>query len=143
MWVKGLFLYMAIFLITYTHQLESIMQNNLNLKENNLDVSSYCKEQKDVINEMKTIIKSIYDNFWSNQILVWNQTNPTCDGNDKQLFKKKRLILDEMTRRNVLKFVIFYIHKNPNLLFPFHFFLSLFFPSINALVNVNIVQGIY
>ena len=35
------------------------------------------------------------------------------------LFRNKWFMLDEMTRRNASKFAIFYIHKNPKLLFPF------------------------
>ena len=35
------------------------------------------------------------------------------------LFRNKRFMLDEMTKRNALKFAIFYIYENPNLLFSF------------------------
>ena len=43
----------------------------------------------------------------------------------KSLFRKKRFMLDEMTRRNASKFAIFYIYENPKLLYPF--FISCYF----------------
>ena len=48
------------------------------------------------------------------------------------LFRNKRFMLDEMTQRSTWKFAIFYVYKNPKLLFPFfisfHAMLLYFFP---------------
>ena len=44
-------------------------------------------------------------------------------------FRNKRFMLDEMIWRNASKFAIFYIYKNPKLLFPFFISCSFtFFP---------------
>ena len=50
-------------------------------------------------------------------------------------------MLDEMTQQNASKFAIFYIYENPKLLFSFC--ATLFFPLMNALVYVDIDQGIH
>ena len=45
------------------------------------------------------------------------------------LFRNKKFILDEMTRRNASKFAIFYIYENPKFLFPFFIScMDLFYP---------------
>ena len=60
------------------------------------------------------------------------------------LFRNKRFMLDEMFQRNASKFAIFLEYKNPCSFFVFHFMLLyLFFPLINALVYVDIDQGIH
>ena len=59
----------------------------------------------------------------------------------QSLFRKKRFMLDEKFQRNASKFDIFYIYENPKLFFPF-FISCYFFPLINALVYVDIEQGI-
>ena len=59
------------------------------------------------------------------------------------LFRKKRFMLDENFQQNASEFVIFYIHENPKLLFLFLFHATLFFSLMNALVYVNIDQGIH
>ena len=59
---------------------------------------------------------------------------------NKALFRNKRFVLDEMTQWNASKFAIFYIYENPKLLFPFC--ATLRFPLMNALVYVDIDQGI-
>ena len=65
--------------------------------------------------------------------------------NSSTLFRNKMLMLDEMTRRNAYKFVIFYRsilyirnYENPKLLFPFRA-ISL----MNALIYVDIDQSIH
>ena len=52
-------------------------------------------------------------------------------------------VLDEKFQRNTSKFAIFYIYENPKLLFPFFISCYFIFPLINALVYVNIDQGIH
>ena len=53
-------------------------------------------------------------------------------------------MLDEMTRRSASKFAIFYVYENPKLLFPFFSFrVTLLFSLMNALVYVDIDQGIH
>ena len=52
-------------------------------------------------------------------------------------------MLDEMTRRNASKFVIFYTYENPKMLFSFRVRAVLFFPLMNALVYVDIDHGIH
>ena len=50
-------------------------------------------------------------------------------------------MLDEMTQRNALKFIIFYIYTKTQI-FHFSFRATLFFPLMNALDYVGIDQGI-
>ena len=51
------------------------------------------------------------------------------------LFRNKRFMLDEMTKQN-----IFIIRKPMKVFFCFSFLATLFFPLMNALVNVDIDQ---
>ena len=51
-------------------------------------------------------------------------------------------MLDEMTKRNASKFAIFLEYENPRSFFLFHFMQPYFFPLMNALVYVDINQGI-
>ena len=51
-------------------------------------------------------------------------------------------MLDEMTYRNASKFVIFLEYENPSVFF-FLFRATLFLSLMNALVYVNIDQGIH
>ena len=50
---------------------------------------------------------------------------------------------DEMTLRHASKFAIFWEYKNPCSFFRFSFHATLFFPLMNALVYVDIDQGIH
>ena len=59
------------------------------------------------------------------------------------LFRKKRFMLDEMTWRNASKIVMFYMYKTPKLLFPFFISCYFIFSLMNALVYVDIDQGIH
>ena len=52
-------------------------------------------------------------------------------------------MLDEMFQQNASKFAIFLEYENPRSLFHFSFHAALFFPLMNALVYVNIDQGIH
>ena len=62
----------------------------------------------------------------------------------KALFRKKRFVLDEMTQWNVSKFAIFNIYtKTQSCFFHFSFHANLFYFLMNALVYVNIGQGIH
>ena len=57
------------------------------------------------------------------------------------LFGKLRCAIKLIVWRNASKFAIFYIHENPKLLFPFR--ATLLISLMNALVYVDIDQGIY
>ena len=59
------------------------------------------------------------------------------------LFRNKRFMLDEMFQRNASKFAIFLEYENPCSFFRFSFRATLFFPLMNALVYVDIDQGIH
>ena len=50
-------------------------------------------------------------------------------------------MLDEMTQQHASKIAIFYAYENPKLLFSFY--ATLFFSLMNALVYVDIDQGIH
>ena len=52
-------------------------------------------------------------------------------------------MLDEMTQQNASKFAIFYEYENPKMLFPFIILCNFIFSLINAMVYVNIDQGIH
>ena len=54
--------------------------------------------------------------------------------------ENKRFKLDEMFKQNTLKFAIFLEHENPYSFFSFC--ATLFFPLMNAMVYVDIEQGI-
>ena len=62
---------------------------------------------------------------------------------EQSLFRNKRFMLVEMTRSNASKFTIFYIvYENPKFFFHSLFCATLFFHLMNALVYVDIDQGI-
>ena len=52
-------------------------------------------------------------------------------------------MLDEMPKWNASKLAIFLEYENPHVFFRFSFRATLFFPLMNALVYVNIGQGIH
>ena len=52
-------------------------------------------------------------------------------------------MLDEMFQRNASKFAILLEYENPHRIFHFSFRATLFFPLMNALVYVDIDQGIH
>ena len=52
-------------------------------------------------------------------------------------------MLDEMTERNASRFAIFLEYENVRTFFHFSFHATLFFPLMNALVYVDIDQGIH
>ena len=53
-------------------------------------------------------------------------------------------MLDEMTQQNASKFAIFLEYENPRIVvFRFFFHATLYFPLMNALVCVDIDQGIH
>ena len=58
-------------------------------------------------------------------VLLKKKIIPVSSGRSSSLFRKKRFMLDEKFQRNTSKFAIFYIYKNPKLLFPFLFFVIL------------------
>ena len=51
-------------------------------------------------------------------------------------------MLDEMTQQHASKIAIFDVYENPKLLFPFLILCYFVFPLMNALVYVDIGQGI-
>ena len=59
------------------------------------------------------------------------------------LFRNKRFALNEMFQRNTSKFAIFYVSLNPCSFFRFSFRATLYFYLMNALVYVDIDQGIH
>ena len=69
-----------------------------------------------------------------------------CQGGGEvkeSLFRKKRFMLDEKFQQSTSKFAIFYMCENPKLLFPFFISCYFIFPLMNALVYVDIDQGIH
>ena len=76
--------------------------------------------------------------YWSSMLgILTNKHVPTT------LFRNKRFMLDEMTQWNASKFAIFLEYEKPHSFFPFLFCATLFFSLMNALVYVNIDQGIH
>ena len=61
----------------------------------------------------------------------------------KTLFRKKMFALNEMFQQNASKFAIFYVSENTCSFFRFSFRATLYFCLINALVYVDINQGIH
>ena len=59
------------------------------------------------------------------------------------LFRNKRFALNLMPKRNASKFAIFYVWENPCSFFRFSFHATLYFYLMNALVYVDINQGIH
>ena len=59
------------------------------------------------------------------------------------LFRNKRFMLDEMSQWNASKFAIFYTYENWKLLFLFFVSYYFIFSLMNALVYVDIDQGIH
>ena len=58
-------------------------------------------------------------------------------------FRNKRFALNKMLQRNTSKFAIFYVQENPHSFFRFSFRATLYFYLMNALVYVDIAQGIH
>ena len=61
----------------------------------------------------------------------------------RTLFINKRFAHNEMLQQNASKFTIFYVSENPCSFFRFSFRATLYFYLMNALVYVNIDQGIH
>ena len=61
----------------------------------------------------------------------------------KALFINKRFALNEMFQRNASKFAIYYVKENPCSFFRFSLRATLYFYLMNALVYVDIDQGIH
>ena len=61
----------------------------------------------------------------------------------KSLFRNEGFILDEIPWQNASKFAIFYIYESPKLLFWFFIWRDFIFPLMNALIYVDIDQGIH
>ena len=60
------------------------------------------------------------------------------------LFRNKRFVLNEMFQQNTSKFAIFFWNMKTHVVFyRFSFGVTLFLPLMNALVYVNIDQGIH
>ena len=59
------------------------------------------------------------------------------------LFRNKRFALNEMFQQNASKFAIFYVYENPYSFFRFSFRATLYFYLMNALIYVDIDQGIH
>ena len=60
------------------------------------------------------------------------------------LFRNKRFMLDEMFQQNASKFSILLEYKNPrSFIFVFFYFVLLYFFLMNALVYVDIDQGLH
>ena len=62
---------------------------------------------------------------------------------DPTLFRNKRCLVNLKTKRNASKFAIFMEKENPCSFFRFSFGATSSFTFINALVYVDIDQGIY
>ena len=65
-----------------------------------------------------------------------------CPAKSISLFRNKRFMLDKMTQQNASKFAILLVYENQHSICSFSFRATLFFPLMNALVYVNIDQGI-
>ena len=52
-------------------------------------------------------------------------------------------MLDEKFQQNTSKFAMFYLYENQKLIFPFFIWCYLIFSLMNALIYVDIDQGIY
>ena len=59
------------------------------------------------------------------------------------LFRNKRFALNEMIQRNASKFAILLEYQNPHTFFRISFHATLIFPLMNAMVYVDIDQGIH